>query len=144
MIDGYGQAIRLALQLLLAKWLDILVLVEQPVSRLLNYLSPVSLAFELLDCDRICTWLCSFGAAATRTHVSRCALSHTYLFIFSIISPDKLKEVEDATGYHKVYFFVAISLVMMAVLTLIGGAKLMVDLLGFVYPAYMSFKSMDG
>jgi receptor expression-enhancing protein 5/6 len=29
------------------------------------------------------------------------------------------------------------------ILTLIGGAKLMVDLLGFVYPAYMSFKSMD-
>jgi receptor expression-enhancing protein 5/6 len=30
-----------------------------------------------------------------------------------------------------------------SVLTAIGGAKLIVDLVGFVYPAYMSFKSMD-
>ena len=32
----------------------------------------------------------------------------------------------------------------MTVLTLVGGIKLVVDLLGFLYPAYMSFKSMDG
>jgi receptor expression-enhancing protein 5/6 len=28
-------------------------------------------------------------------------------------------------------------------LFLVGGAKLMVDLAGFVYPAYMSFKALD-
>jgi receptor expression-enhancing protein 5/6 len=37
----------------------------------------------------------------------------------------------------------ALSAVFSAALTLVGGSKLMVDLLGFVYPAYMSFKSMD-
>ena len=30
-----------------------------------------------------------------------------------------------------------------ALLTVVGGAKLLVDIVGFVYPAYMSFKSMD-
>ena len=30
-----------------------------------------------------------------------------------------------------------------SILTAVGGAKLIVDLVGFVYPAYMSFKSMD-
>jgi receptor expression-enhancing protein 5/6 len=38
---------------------------------------------------------------------------------------------------------VALALLGSGVLTLVGGAKLMVDLTGFVYPAYMSFKSMD-
>ena len=28
-------------------------------------------------------------------------------------------------------------------MTIVGGAKLLVDIVGFVYPAYMSFKSMD-
>lgn len=51
--------------------------------------------------------------------------------------------MEDKTGYPKVYFFGAISFLLSGILTLIGGAKLIVDLLGFVYPAYMSFKSMD-
>lgn len=56
---------------------------------------------------------------------------------------DKLKEVEESTGYHKVFFFVGLILAIMGVISFIGGAKLLVDLLGFVYPAYMSFKSMD-
>jgi receptor expression-enhancing protein 5/6 len=37
----------------------------------------------------------------------------------------------------------ALAAVSSGILTLLGGSKLMVDLLGFVYPAYMSFKSMD-
>jgi receptor expression-enhancing protein 5/6 len=51
--------------------------------------------------------------------------------------------LEEKTGYPKVYFFGAITLLLTGILTLIGGAKLIVDLLGFVYPAYMSFKSME-
>jgi receptor expression-enhancing protein 5/6 len=56
---------------------------------------------------------------------------------------DQLKKIEDKTGYPKAFFFLAIALVGSGILTLVGGAKLMVDLTGFVYPAYMSFKSMD-
>jgi receptor expression-enhancing protein 5/6 len=40
-------------------------------------------------------------------------------------------------------FFLVACIVFTGFLTLIGGAKLLVDLVGFVYPAYMSFKSMD-
>jgi len=54
-----------------------------------------------------------------------------------------LKDLEEKTGYPKVYFFMGFMLLLFGFLTLIGGAKLIVDLVGFVYPAYMSFKSMD-
>ena len=51
--------------------------------------------------------------------------------------------MEEKTGYSKVYFFLAAVVLLIGFLSLIGGAKLIVDLLGFIYPAYMSFKSMD-
>jgi receptor expression-enhancing protein 5/6 len=54
-----------------------------------------------------------------------------------------LKEVEKKTGYPKVYFFLlAVAIISTAVFTL-GGAKLITDLVSFVYPAYMSFKAID-
>ena len=56
---------------------------------------------------------------------------------------EKLKELEEKTGYPKVYFFLAITSVLSLLITICGGTKLIVDLVGFVYPAYMSFKSMD-
>jgi TB2/DP1, HVA22 family len=37
----------------------------------------------------------------------------------------------------------AVVALLTGILSLLGGAKLLVDLVGFVYPAYMSFKSMD-
>ena len=60
-----------------------------------------------------------------------------------LLPVDKFQSVSEATGYPAAWFFVVACLVMTGVLTLVGGAKLLVDLLGFVYPAYMSFKSMD-
>ncbi|KAL7568454.1 hypothetical protein ACA910_012166 [Epithemia clementina (nom. ined.)] len=56
---------------------------------------------------------------------------------------DRLKEIEDKTGYPKSIFFIIGVLLFGTVLVLVGGTKLIVDLMGFVYPAYMSFKSMD-
>merc|ERR1711862_676428 len=56
---------------------------------------------------------------------------------------DKLKELEDKTGYPKVYFFIGFTTIFSLIVTICGGTKLIVDLVGFVYPAYMSFKSMD-
>uniref|UniRef100_A0A7S1V0B5 Receptor expression-enhancing protein n=1 Tax=Grammatophora oceanica TaxID=210454 RepID=A0A7S1V0B5_9STRA len=56
---------------------------------------------------------------------------------------EKLKEVEEKTGYSKVFFFLAGVLVMFVLLLLVGGFKLIADLSAFVYPAYMSFKAID-
>jgi receptor expression-enhancing protein 5/6 len=54
-----------------------------------------------------------------------------------------LKELETTTGYPAAWFFAASFLFLSALVTVVGGAKLLVDIVGFVYPAYMSFKSMD-
>jgi len=48
-----------------------------------------------------------------------------------------------STGYPAAWFGVAAFLLLTAVLSVVGGAKLLVDIVGFVYPAYQSFKSMD-
>ena len=64
-------------------------------------------------------------------------------WLFLCTLSDRLKQLEEQTGYSKVYFFIAIACVLSGLITLAGGTKLIVDLLGFVYPAYMSFKSMD-
>ena len=56
---------------------------------------------------------------------------------------EKLKELEKKTGVSKVYFFVFFTLLFSGLLYLAGGAKLIVDLAGFLYPAYMSFKALD-
>mmetsp|Transcript_18409 Transcript_18409/g.39775 ORF Transcript_18409/g.39775 Transcript_18409/m.39775 type:complete len:165 (+) Transcript_18409:118-612(+) len=56
---------------------------------------------------------------------------------------ERLKEIEEKTGYPKAAFFLLGTIVLAVLLTVVGGTKLIVDLLGFVYPAYMSFKSMD-
>lgn len=53
------------------------------------------------------------------------------------------KKLEKDTGIPKVAFFLLASILLTVVTTLVGGFKLVVDLLGFLYPAYMSFKSMD-
>jgi hypothetical protein len=63
--------------------------------------------------------------------------------VINFVKQDKFKSVEEASGYPAAWFFVFACLVLTGVLTLVGGAKLLVDLVGFVYPAYMSFKSMD-
>ena len=41
------------------------------------------------------------------------------------------------------YFFLGACLLISGILYLAGGFKLLTDLLGFLYPAYMSFKSME-
>ena len=54
-----------------------------------------------------------------------------------------MKQLEEKFGYSKVFFFLGIYTVMSLFVYLVGGAKLISDLFGFVYPAYMSFKSVD-
>lgn len=56
---------------------------------------------------------------------------------------EKLNELEQKTGYSKVYFFLLISSALGGLLFVLGGAKLVTDLVSFVYPAYMSFKAID-
>jgi receptor expression-enhancing protein 5/6 len=61
----------------------------------------------------------------------------------SVTQYEKLKELEEKTGVSKVFFFVGFTALFCGLLYLAGGAKLMVDLAGFLYPAYMSFKALD-
>lgn len=55
----------------------------------------------------------------------------------------KLKELEEKTGIEKFYIFSAGLLVLGVFLFVIGGARLIVKLLGFLYPAYQSFKALS-
>ena len=64
------------------------------------------------------------------------------LFRFLFLS-EQFKKLEEKTGYSKVYFFAGAVLTTIFTVWLIGGSKLITDLLGFVYPAYMSFQSME-
>lgn len=62
----------------------------------------------------------------------------------SLTQYEKFKELEEKSGYSKVYFFV-VSFSLAAVLIYIaGGMKLASNLVGFLYPAYMSFKALEG
>lgn len=56
---------------------------------------------------------------------------------------EKLKELEEKTGYSKVYFFAGAILLLVTFILGFGGLKLVTDMIGFLYPAYMSFKSME-
>jgi receptor expression-enhancing protein 5/6 len=63
--------------------------------------------------------------------------------LFVSKTTDRLKELEVKTGYSKVYFFLAAATILSIVTVVAGGLKLVTDLMGFFYPAYMSFKSME-
>ncbi|KAL3802412.1 hypothetical protein ACHAW5_001133 [Stephanodiscus triporus] len=56
---------------------------------------------------------------------------------------DKLRDLEKKTGQPKVYFFVGIVSLIFSAIYALGGMKLMTDLFGFAYPAYMSFKAIE-
>jgi receptor expression-enhancing protein 5/6 len=56
---------------------------------------------------------------------------------------DRLAEIEKKTGYPKAYFFSAAAFVVTSIISLLGGMKLISDLIGFLYPAYMSFKAIE-
>lgn len=56
---------------------------------------------------------------------------------------DKIVELEKQTGVDKFYIFVAGALLASILLFVIGGDELVVGLVGFIYPAYMSFKAIS-
>lgn len=56
---------------------------------------------------------------------------------------EQFKKLEEKTGHSKVYFFLGTVVFLFLVMWLVGGFKLITDLLGFVYPAYMSFQSLE-
>lgn len=68
----------------------------------------------------------------------------TFMGKYPLICQDeKLKELEQKTGYPKAYFFLAVVSLIAMTLFALGGAKLVTDLVSFLYPAYMSFKAID-
>ena len=67
-------------------------------------------------------------------------LSNLFL---SLRYADRFAELEKKTGQPKAFWFAGASLFILSIISLLGGMKLMSDLLGFVYPAYMSFKAIE-
>mmetsp|Transcript_40573 Transcript_40573/g.84946 ORF Transcript_40573/g.84946 Transcript_40573/m.84946 type:complete len:170 (-) Transcript_40573:394-903(-) len=62
----------------------------------------------------------------------------------SLTQYEKFKELEEKTGYSKVYFFAGAFSLISLMIYITGGMKLASNLIGFLYPAYMSFKALDG
>ncbi len=56
---------------------------------------------------------------------------------------EKFAELEQQTGVEKFYIFLAGALLLGILLFVIGGASLIANLIGFIYPAYMSFKALN-
>ena len=69
--------------------------------------------------------------------------SSTHIHFLTSLILEQFKKLEDKTGHPKVFFFVGTVALLLVVLSLLGGGKLIFNLVGFIYPAYMSFKSMD-
>lgn len=69
--------------------------------------------------------------------------SSAFVLFVLFIDAEKLKQLEEKTGYSKVYFFFLISSVISAILFFAGGMRLISDIVSFLYPAYMSFKAID-
>ncbi|GMI60883.1 hypothetical protein ScalyP_jg6007 [Parmales sp. scaly parma] len=61
----------------------------------------------------------------------------------SLCFTEKCQQLETQFGQSKVYFFLAFVVIAFSTLFALGGSKLVSDLFGFVYPAYMSFKAVD-
>mmetsp|Transcript_693 Transcript_693/g.1658 ORF Transcript_693/g.1658 Transcript_693/m.1658 type:complete len:171 (+) Transcript_693:387-899(+) len=57
---------------------------------------------------------------------------------------ERFKDLEEITGYPKALFFLASCSLVTILVLVTGGMKLASNLIGFLYPAYMSFKSLDG
>lgn len=62
----------------------------------------------------------------------------------SLTQYEKFKELEEKTGYSKVLFFAAGVTLLATLILVTGGMKLASNLIGFIYPAYMSFKALEG
>lgn len=57
---------------------------------------------------------------------------------------DKLDELEKTTKYKKAHIVGAVILIpVLLILALLGASRLIINLLGFVYPALQSFKAID-
>lgn len=56
---------------------------------------------------------------------------------------ERLIELEEKTGYSKVYFALAAVALFCSLILGVGGSKLVSDLVAVIYPAYMSFKVID-
>jgi len=61
----------------------------------------------------------------------------------NVFQYEKFAELESITGYSKVYFLLGASSLLSLLLLAIGGTRFVSDLIGFVYPAYCSFKAID-
>jgi hypothetical protein len=67
-----------------------------------------------------------------------------YVFFSPLfVRADKFKEIETKTGYPAPWFFIVAIILSAGLIMVIGGVKLLVDVVAFAYPAYMSFKALE-
>ena len=73
-----------------------------------------------------------------------CSIRPLTSLIASLVSRiDRLADLEKKTGYPKAYYFSAIASLFSLLISALGGMKLISDLIGFLYPTYMSFKAIE-
>lgn len=104
-----------------------------------SFIPSLSCVVECLCCSVRAESQCSMHCS----HSNRSTVSN-YLSYSEFNRTEKLKSYEKSTGYPAAWFFVLGTLLVVGVTVLIGGTKLLTNLTGFVYPAYMSFKSIEG
>lgn len=68
--------------------------------------------------------------------------THIFFSLFRRCA-EQFKKLEEKTGYSKVYFFFGSIFSVFLFVWVMGGLKFITDLMGFVYPAYMSFQSVE-
>ncbi|ETV89733.1 hypothetical protein H257_00899 [Aphanomyces astaci] len=56
---------------------------------------------------------------------------------------EQLKELEKQTGVDKFFIVAILAAIAGVLLFVVGGAHLISNLVGFIYPAYMSFKALN-
>jgi len=65
------------------------------------------------------------------------------ILTFTSIFVEKLKILEEKFDIPKAFFFTLAAIILPVFIYVVGGEKLISDLVGFLYPAYMSFKAID-
>lgn len=66
------------------------------------------------------------------------------MFLSAVVGAEHLRELEDRFGGSRASWFLGLLAVVVVLLVAIGGLSLIASLVGFLYPAYATFKVRSG